>query len=105
MTVYVDNVYIPFGRMKMCHMTADNLDELHEMAEALGIRRWFQDKGVPHYDVSMSIRAKAVALGAVEEDWRDTRAIERHREMRIRQRRRKAAQEKLERKRNRRGSA
>lgn len=69
MAVYVDNAFIPFGRMVMCHMEADTLDELHEMADKLGLKRsWFQDKSIPHYDVSKSIRAKAVELGAIEED-------------------------------------
>jgi hypothetical protein len=68
--VYVDNAFIPFGRMKMSHMMADDLDELHAMARKLGLRReWFQDKSIPHYDVSMSVRRRAIELGAIPEDW------------------------------------
>jgi len=67
MAVYVDAPRHKLGRMIMCHMAADTLDELHAMAELLGIRRWFQDKlGAPHYDISKLNRAKAVSLGAME---------------------------------------
>lgn len=71
MTVYVDDMYQyplgQFGRMKMSHMIADTLDELHEMAKRIGIaRRHFQDKhSGPHYDVSMSKRAAAIEEGAI----------------------------------------
>lgn len=63
-----------------CHMTADTKEELHEFAARLGLRRsWFQDPveqgsarpGSPgaghwHYDVTKTVRARAVRLGAVE---------------------------------------
>lgn len=53
----------------MCHMIADTLDELHEMADAIGMRReWFQPRSFPHYDLSLSRRALAVGRGAVECD-------------------------------------
>ncbi len=55
----------------MCHMVGDNTEELHEMAQALGLRRYFQDRGrYPHYDISRSKRRVAVGLGAVEVDER-----------------------------------
>jgi hypothetical protein len=68
MTVYVDDMYrIPmgrFGRMKMSHMVGDTEEELHAMADKIGLKRkWYQGD---HYDVSMSTRAKAVAAGAKE---------------------------------------
>lgn len=73
MSVYVDDMYlIPlgrFGRMKMSHMIADSTDELLEMADRIGLsRRWLQAAGTDreHFDVSMSLRRKAVAAGAVE---------------------------------------
>lgn len=67
MPVYVDDAYIPFGRMKMCHMVADTEEELHKMADKIGMRRaWFQDGSRPHYDVSKSKRALAVACGTSE---------------------------------------
>lgn len=69
MAVYVDNGHLTFGRMKMCHMMADSLEELHEMADKLGLKReWFQPKSSPHYDLSQSKRREAVDLGALEMD-------------------------------------
>ncbi|MFO1046026.1 MAG: DUF4031 domain-containing protein [Planctomycetaceae bacterium] len=78
MTVFVDNYEGRFGRMIMCHMMSDaNLEELHAMADAIGLRRaWFQSHGsAPHYDVCKSRRQEAIARGAVElsirsEEWR-----------------------------------
>lgn len=68
MTVYVDDMYKhpmgQLGRMKMSHMIADTEQELHEMAQKIGMqRRWYQKD---HYDISISRRSKAVELGAVE---------------------------------------
>lgn len=66
MAVYVDGAHWRLGRMRMCHLVADTLDELHAMADTIGVdRRHFQDKpGRPHYDVCMSKRALAIAAGA-----------------------------------------
>ncbi len=69
MAVYVDRGRRKLGRMRMCHMLADTLDELHVMADRLGVaRRHFQvsNSGVPHYDICQQNRAKAIAAGAVE---------------------------------------
>ena len=64
MSVYVDDMRAPYGRMIMCHMGADTAEELHAMADAIGVsRRWYQDK---HYDICLAKRAKAVELGAIE---------------------------------------
>lgn len=72
MTVYVDNVRYPYGRMVMCHMFADTLDELHAMADAIGInRKWFQQPpkaSWEHYDISLGKKAQAIAAGAVLTD-------------------------------------
>lgn len=75
MTVYVDEAIHQFGRMVMCHMASPDLDELHRMADRIGVsRRWFQDPltnqrvSRPHYDIAKSKRALAVAAGAVEID-------------------------------------
>lgn len=49
------------------HMLTTDLDELHAMARRIGLKRsWFQDKRFPHYDLTASKRALAVAAGAVE---------------------------------------
>jgi len=69
MTVYVDDVRHRYGRMIMCHMWADDLDELHAMADRIGVaRRWFQKPpkaSWEHYDICLAKKAEAVKLGAV----------------------------------------
>lgn len=51
-------------------MVADTVDELHEFASQLGLKKeWFQRKTLyPHYDVTVSIRERALKLGAVAAD-------------------------------------
>jgi hypothetical protein len=72
MTVYVDDMYLrpmgQFGKMKMSHMISDNLDELHAMADAIGIKRkWFQNThSGPHYDIAISKRKLAISKGVIE---------------------------------------
>ena len=67
MAVYVDKGKISYGRMKMCHMLADSLNELHDMARKLGLKReWFQDNKTPHYDICQAKRKLAIEFGAIE---------------------------------------
>jgi hypothetical protein len=66
MAVYVDEEGIRWRGREWCHLVADSLDELHSFADRLGLqRRWFQSKTLyPHYDVTKSVRVRALALGA-----------------------------------------
>lgn len=69
MTTYVDDMKAAFGGMIMCHMISDSDEELHEMAERLGIDRMHHQappKHHSHYDISQGKRALAVRFGAVE---------------------------------------
>jgi len=69
MSVYVDDMKAPYGRMKMCHMIADHTYELLAMADILGIdRKWIQKAGThqEHFDICLSKRATAVKAGAKE---------------------------------------
>lgn len=69
MTVYVDNMRAGYGRMKMCHMIADDTAELLAMADRIGVqRKWLQKAGTAHehFDVCLTKRQAAVAAGAVE---------------------------------------
>jgi len=68
MSVYVDDYFTPYRGMKMCHMTADTLEELHAMAAKLGLSKWFQAKSsTPHYDLCAAKRREAIKLGAIPE--------------------------------------
>lgn len=67
MTVYVDAEAIEWRGRRWCHLVADTLDELHDFAGRLGLRRsWFQCEKYPHYDVTMSVRTRALKLGALD---------------------------------------
>lgn len=74
MAVYVDAL-MHYGAQSgffkgkaSCHMFADTLDELHEMAAKIGMKRsWFQDEGsLQHYDLVQSRRNLAIVYGAIE---------------------------------------
>ncbi len=83
MSVYVDDMRAPFGRMVMCHMVADTSEELHVMADCIGVaRRWVQYPGTykEHYDVCLAMRATAVHLGAQEITWRECGIMEKQKQ-------------------------
>src|SRR6266568_918702 len=77
--VYVDELSIWVGdkspscfrNKPSCHMYADSLDELHDMAVKIGLQKyWFQDKKhLPHYDLTPSKRKLAIINGDIETDW------------------------------------
>ncbi len=67
MTVYVDDAVHAWRGERWAHLLADTLDELHAFAALLGMpRRAFQDRrSGAHYDVTSTMRARAIELGAV----------------------------------------
>lgn len=68
MAVYVDSAFIPYRRMLMCHMIADTEEELHRMADMIGVaRRHYQSHTkYPHYDICKQKRQLAIQAGAIE---------------------------------------
>lgn len=72
MTAYVDNVAIKWRGKTWCHLVADSLNELHETARQLGLRReWFQaTASYPHYDLTTQTRVRAIRLGVLLGDRR-----------------------------------
>lgn len=72
LAVYVDNMRIAWRGRYWCHLVADSLDELHQFAHTLGLKRaWFQaDASLPHYDVTVEVRGLALTIGAVAADRR-----------------------------------
>lgn len=95
MTVYVDDIRIPakVGRFdaRWSHLIADSREELHAFAGRLGLKRsYFQDpvvNGKPkadpgtlhaefwHFDVTESVRLRAIRMGAVAVSWHDLPGI------------------------------
>ena len=68
MAVYIDSANIKYRNMIMCHMIADSFEELHEMADKIGMKRgWYQNNAsFPHYDVCLMRKKKAIQYGAIE---------------------------------------
>lgn len=73
MPVYVDDMHTTdmgrFRAMRMCHMIASTDEELHAMADVIGVaRRWWQapPKHNSHYDIAMTKRSLALQHGAIE---------------------------------------
>ncbi len=76
MTIYVDHLQTHHKVNPMAkhlgdhwaHLATDgNVQELHDFAERLGLKReWFQDRpGLPHYDVTPNKQAAAIKAGAI----------------------------------------
>ena len=67
MSVYVDDAVHPWRGQRWAHLMADTLEELHAMAQRLGIpRRAFQNKtSGAHYDVTADLREDAIRFGAI----------------------------------------
>lgn len=69
MSVYVDKLRDWGWKLgPSCHLIADTIEELHEFAARLGLKRqWFQhNSSCPHYDLTAGRRAMAVQLGVTE---------------------------------------
>lgn len=80
MAAFVDQPIHPFGRMMMCHLWADSLEELLAMVDRIGVqRKWIQ--GHPtlsfgkhrtaswvHFDIAKGKRILAIQAGALETD-------------------------------------
>lgn len=51
-----------------CHMVSDSIEELHEFAESINVKRcWFENKrgkNRPHYDIRGYTVLKALRAGA-----------------------------------------
>jgi hypothetical protein len=69
MAVYVDEAIWRWQGRKWCHLLADDVDELHRFAAALGLHRISYQgppkSGNPHYDLTSFERSRAIAYGAV----------------------------------------
>lgn len=79
MTVYIDDMDAGYGHMVMCHMLGDTDDELHAMADRIGVqRKWWQAPNKTsgsHYDISKGKKALALAAGAVQVTFRQAGAM------------------------------
>jgi Protein of unknown function (DUF4031) len=67
--VYVDAAVWHWQGLKWAHLLADDTDELHRFAARLGIHRASYQgpprTSVPHYDLTLYERHRAIALGAI----------------------------------------
>ena len=79
LTVYVDDwrqrATVRDRTDRWSHLLADDPDELHTMAAALGIplrgyQRHRRSVALNHYDVPEALRLRAIELGAVAVTWR-----------------------------------
>lgn len=87
--VYVDDLKPQLPRTRQarrygtlwCHMVADTLEELHDLAKKIGLKRaYFQGHGrFPHYDLTPNKREQALKAGAGYMSARDW--VRKHQEM------------------------
>lgn len=68
--IYVDDLKQYDTKLKnkiWCHLWADDVSELHEFAQKIGLKReWFQNKRLfAHYDLVPSKRILALENGAI----------------------------------------
>jgi Protein of unknown function (DUF4031) len=80
LTVYVDDwrqrATVRDRHDRWSHLLADDPEELHAMAAALGIplrgyQRHRRSAALDHYDVPEALRQRAITLGAVPVTWRE----------------------------------
>jgi Protein of unknown function (DUF4031) len=80
LTVYVDDwrqrATVRERTDRWSHLLADEPEELHAMAAALGIplrgyQRHRRSPALNHYDVPEALRLQAISLGAVAVTWRE----------------------------------
>lgn len=68
MTVYVNNFRFVYRGMRRCYLLADTDDELHAMADRIGVpmawHQWVGSDG-SHYVIARSMRQLAIQYGAV----------------------------------------
>jgi len=73
MAILIDSFYngargpIRYWHRRCGHLVSDSsIEELHEFAENLGLRReWFQQKNIPHYDLTGFVYDLAIERGAI----------------------------------------
>ena len=74
MSVYVSEMRVSLKNKNWpyshhCYLVADTIAELHQFAIRLGLlKSWFQNKTIPHYDLTVGMRAGAIRSGATKID-------------------------------------
>lgn len=64
--IFVDDAFIPSRGYRWCHLVSDqNEQELHDFAQKIGLKKsYFQPRSYPHYDVTTTVRERALQQGA-----------------------------------------
>lgn len=81
MTVYVDMIRAVstsrrWAHPEAAHLLADSIDELHAFAQRMRLARcWYSRGSTPHYDVNREQWLKAIRLGAIQLDRKQTVAL------------------------------